>query len=129
MCKPSCCPGESGGTGLGIALAALAALALVSAAARPIIHTAEVIAQVVLITAAALLGLALLVLVTVVIIRVRSARRPVAAPLPVQLATRSTTRAVDPPVPTWARAAIAARIRTLPPPEQADTADVQWWWN
>jgi len=126
MCKPSCCPGQSGGSGLGIALAGVA---FVSAAARPILHTAEVIAQVVLITAAALLGLALMVLVTVVILRVRSARRPPAAQLPMQLATRSTVRAVNPPAPTWARAAIAARIRTLPPPEQADTADVQWWWN
>ena len=129
MCKPSCCPGESGGGGLGIALAALAGLALVSAAARPIIHTAEVIAQVVLITAAAVLAVALMVLVTVVILRVRSARRPTATPLPVQVATRSTMRAVNLPAPTWARAAITARIRTLPPPEQADTADVQWWWN
>ena len=125
MCKPSCCPGQSGGSGLGIALAGVA---FVSAAARPIIHTAEVIAQVVLITAAALLALALMVLVTVVILRVRSARRPAAAPLPMQLAARSTVRAVNPPAPTWARAAIAARIRTLPPPK-ADTADVQWWWN
>ena len=126
MCKPSCCPGQSGGGGLGIALAGVA---FVSAAARPILHTAEVIAQVVLITAAALLGLALMVLVTVVIFRIRSARRAVPMPLPAQLATRSTARAVDPPAPTWARAAIAARIRTVPPPEQADTAEVQWWWT
>ena len=112
MCKPSCCPGDSNGSGLGIALAALAGLALVSAAARPVIHTAEVIAQVALITAAALLGVALAALVTILVIRARSARRLAAARLHRQLAPHTTAQAV-PAAPTWARAAITGRISTL----------------
>jgi hypothetical protein len=131
MCRPSCCPGETGGSGLGTVLeilAALAGLALVSAVVRALAQTAEVIAQIALISAAALLGLALAVLVTVVIIRTRSARRTTPMPLPGRLAVRSTARVVDRPAPTWARAAITTRIRTLSPPEQADTAEVERWW-
>jgi hypothetical protein len=112
MCKPSCCPGDSNGTGLGLALAVVAVLALVSAAARPVIHAVEVIAQVALIIAAALLGVALAALVTILVIRVRSARRFRAAQLRRQLAAHTTAPAV-PAAPTWARAAITGRISAL----------------
>jgi hypothetical protein len=130
MCKPSCCPGTSSSSGLGIILdivAALAALPLVSAVVRVLAHSAALIAQAALVIAVALLVLALGVLVTVTI-RARPARRLTPARRPGQLAAHRTPRAVQPPAPTWATAAITARIRTLSPPEQAKPAEVERWW-
>ena len=114
MCKPSCCPGENSGSGLGITLAALAGLAFAWAIARAVIHVVEVIAQaVVVITAAAVLAVTLAAAVAAVVIRARPARYLVSGP-PAQLRLR-TARAVGPPAPTWARAAISARISALGP--------------
>ena len=113
MCKPSCCPGDNSGNGPGIILAALAALALVSAVARAVIHAIVVIAQAVVITAAAVLVVALAAAVAAVVIRARPARHLAVRP-PAQFRSR-TARAASPPAPTWARAAISARIGALGP--------------
>jgi hypothetical protein len=129
MCKPSCCPGESSSSGPGIILdivAVLAALPLVTAAVRVLAHSAAVLAQAALVIAVALLVLALGVLVTVTI-RTRSARRLTLARRPGQLAARRTPRAVQPPAPTWAQAAITARIQALSPPGQAEPTEAERW--
>ena len=51
MCKPSCCPGDNG-SGFGAAIAASSASVVIFAMARPIIHAAEILLQVILITLA-----------------------------------------------------------------------------
>jgi hypothetical protein len=74
MCRPSCCPGDNG-SGLGAALAVLVGILVISAVARPIIHAAEILLQVILITLAVLAGLAILTAVTVLVIRYRRGSR------------------------------------------------------
>jgi hypothetical protein len=94
----------------------VAGLTLISAAARPLIHAAEVIAQIVLITTAALLGAAVTTVVIAAVIRARS-RRGVPVLLHGRLATRRAP-ALSPPAPTWARAAITGRIQALGPADR-----------
>ena len=57
MCKPSCCSSNNG-SGAGAAIAALVAIVIICAIARPVIHAAEDILHIVLITVSALAGLA-----------------------------------------------------------------------
>ena len=111
MCKPSCCPGDNR-SGLGTAVAAVAVLAVLSAAARPLIHAAELVVQAVLITVGAAVTLTAIALVTILLTRARRS------------AVRSGSRrvitacaAVVPRLParTWAQAAIADRIHALGP--------------
>ena len=92
MCKPSCCPGDSG-SGLGAAVAVLVGIVLVSAVAGPIIHAAEILLQIILITLAILAGLAILTAVTVLVIRSRRRLRTAAiAPQGIRLASVSHIR-------------------------------------
>ena len=70
MCKASCCPGDSG-SGLGAAIAVLVGIVVISAVAGPIIHAAEILLQIILITLAILAGLAIVTAVTVLVIRSR----------------------------------------------------------
>ena len=87
MCRPSCCPGDSG-SGLGAAIAVLVGIVVISAVARPIIHAAEILLQVILITLAVLAGLAILTAVTVLVIRYRRRSRAAAiAPQRIRLAS------------------------------------------
>ena len=88
MCKPSCCPGTSSGSGLGAAVVVVGA-AVIAAAARPIVYAALTVLQTVititLIAAAALAGLAVLAAVALAIRRACRARqhRHHTAPRPV----------------------------------------------
>lgn len=70
MCKPTCCSNESG-SGLGIAIAVLIGLAAVVAIARPVVHAAEDILRIVLMTVGVLTGLAILTVMTILVIRLR----------------------------------------------------------
>jgi hypothetical protein len=91
MCKPSCCPGDSG-SGLGAAVAVLVGIVLISAVAGPIIHAAEILLQIILITLATLAGLAILTAVTVLVIRSRRLRTAAMAPQRIRLASVSHIR-------------------------------------
>jgi hypothetical protein len=99
MCKPSCCPGDSG-SGLGAAVAVLIGIVLISAVAGPIIHAAEILLQIILITLAILAGLAILTAVTVLVIRSRRARTAAIAPQRIRLASVSHIRPGT--GPSWA---------------------------
>jgi len=100
MCKPSCCPGDSG-SGLGAAIAVLVGIVLISAVAGPIIHAAEILLQIMLITLAILAGLAILTAVTVLVIRSRRRLRTAAiAPQRIHLASVSHIRPGT--EPSWA---------------------------
>jgi hypothetical protein len=100
MCKPSCCPGDSG-NGLGAAIAILVGIVIISAVAGPIIHAAEILLQIVLITLAILAGLAVLTAVTVLVIRSRRRLRTAAiAPQRIRLASVSHIRPAT--GPSWA---------------------------
>jgi hypothetical protein len=100
MCRPSCCPGDNG-SGLGAAIAVLVGILVISAVARPIIHAAEILLQVILITLAVLAGLAILTAVTVLVIRYRRRARASAIALKrIRLASASHfQRATG---PSWA---------------------------
>ncbi len=114
MCKPSCCPGEKHSSS-GTAVAAIAALVVISAAARPLIHAAELVIQAALITIGAAVILTAVALVTIALIRVRRA----AARLGLgQLGTSHTAVAPYPPARTWAQAVIADRIHALGPADR-----------
>jgi hypothetical protein len=80
MCKPTCCSNDSG-SGLGLAVAVLIGIAVIAAIARPVIHAAEVLLEILLITVSALAGLAILITVTIVVIRLRRTRHTAAVPL------------------------------------------------
>jgi hypothetical protein len=100
MCKPSCCPGDSG-SGLGAAVAVLVGIVVISAVAGPIIHAAEILLQIILITLAILAGLAILTAVTVLVIRSRRRLRTAAiAPQRIRLASVSHIRPRT--GPSWA---------------------------
>src|SRR5215813_13736787 len=100
MCKPSCCPGDSG-SGLGAAVAVLVGIVLISAVAGPIIHAAEILFQIILITLAILVGLAILTAVTVLVIRSRRRLRIAAiATQRIRLASVSHIRSAT--GPSWA---------------------------
>ena len=92
MCKPSCCPGDSG-SGLGAAIAVLVGIVVISAVAGPIIHAAEILLQIILMTLAILAGLAIVTAVTVLVIRTRRRLRTTAiAPQRIHLASVSHSR-------------------------------------
>jgi hypothetical protein len=100
MCKPSCCPGDSG-SGLGAAIAVLVGIVVISAVAGPIIHAAEILLQIILMTLAILAGLAILTAVTVLVIRSRRRLRTAArAPQRIRLASVSHIRPGT--GPSWA---------------------------
>ena len=100
MCKPSCCPGHSG-SGLGAAIAILVGIVIISAVAGPIIHAAEILLQIILITLAILAGLATLTAVTALVIRSRRRLRTAAtAPQRIRLASVSHIHPVT--GPSWA---------------------------
>ena len=111
MCKPSCCPDDSR-SGLGTAVAAVAALAVLSAAARPLLHAAELVAQAVLITIGAAVTLTAITLVTMLLARVR---RSAVRPGPRRIITVRAAVVPGSPARTWAQAAIADRIHALGP--------------
>ncbi len=76
MCKPSCCPSNSGG-GLG-ALAAIAAIVFIVAIARPVIHAAEtmlrVAAEIAVITLSVIASLAIIGVAIFIATRLRRNR-------------------------------------------------------
>jgi hypothetical protein len=76
MCKPSCCPGTSGGSGL--AALAVITIVILAAAARPAAHAALSVLRaalvITLITLAIAAGLAVLAAVALVIRRTHRAR-------------------------------------------------------
>jgi hypothetical protein len=120
MCKPSCCPGQNRSS-LGTVVAAVAALAVLSAAARPLIHAAELVLQAALITIGAAVTLAAVALVTILVTRVR---RSALRPGPGRVITVRAAVVPRPPARTWAQAALADRIHALgaapdPGPEEA----------
>lgn len=116
MCKPSCCPGESRG-GFGV-LAVIAAAVFVAMIAGPVIHGAEVAlrmaAEVAIITALALAGIAVLAAAVFIAIRISRKRRTAAA-----------LRLARQPVVTMPTAQVIAQRRgSWPELEASDRLDV-----
>lgn len=85
MCKPTCCSSNDSG-GLGIAVAVLIGIVVISAIARPVIHVVEDILRIALIAVGTLTALAILTAVTFVVVRFRRTRRTVLQPVsPIRL--------------------------------------------
>lgn len=80
MCKPTCCSNDNG-SGLGIVIAVFIGLAVIVAAARPVIHAAEDLLKIVLVTVSALTALAILATVIIAVIRLRRTRHTTALSL------------------------------------------------
>jgi hypothetical protein len=114
MCKPSCCPGQNHSS-LPAAVAVVAGLVVISAAARPLIHAAELVIQAALITIGAAVTLAVVALVTILLTRARRATIRPGAGLPV---TAHAAIEPHPSARTWAQAAIADRIHALEPADR-----------
>ncbi len=102
MCKPSCCPGNTGG-GLG-ALVAIAAVVFIAAIARPVIHAAEtmlrVAAEIAVITLSVIASLAIISGAVIIATRLRHNRHNT-APLQTQ----------RPPAIIWSATPVASLRR------------------
>jgi hypothetical protein len=121
-CPHHCPPG--GGSGGGAAATVIALVLIGAVIARPVIHAAEIILQVVLITVSALAGVAVLAAAAAVAVKIRRRRRlsrPTVRVLPARPA-----RALPAPPRALPAGRAAGRRRQAPAPGVPDRTHLPW---
>jgi hypothetical protein len=97
MCKPSCCPGNSG-SGFGPLVVVIGAILFIAAIADPVIHAVEVILRIAIIGGSTVAAVAIVTTGAVIAIRYAQRQRALARSsqqaLPVS-ALRTTSSALD----------------------------------